>query len=448
MSKLAVHLIPEHMDFSGLREWQPKSIKIINPDFERCKRVYELCPDALYVLRSHPISEQHDDMFRDPEGTGERHARELADLGQRVAPMIPRGQRVYTGINEPHLWSARLANGIDIPLSGRQVTLLTAHTNGLTRSVITINHLLLVAQATGDTYLEQQAREALDFTLTRVTRSEVQALRIYPYGVECTDRYYGAFGRTLTALGERGGLANFSVGWPANTGTDTPPDWSGFTRMKATLDADPRHFLVLHEYWCKLGPAYMWRWWAGRYLQCPWQVPIIIGECGLDQYVQGPVGFEGRGWSANVSQDEYLAQLKWYDAELMKDARIHSAQIFTSDCGAPWQTFDLRPLHRRIADYAKQTPQPKPPTPEPNPTDLRTVLLAAGERHQLIQFNPQAALQKVIFPDGFCINSPEFDVTLDGVTYRGQRAERLSDGAVRVYFAELGQWHLVRYVQK
>jgi hypothetical protein len=80
--------------------------------------------------------------------------------------------------------------------------------------------------------------------------------------------------------------------------------------------------------------------------------------------------------------------------------------------------------------------------------ELRTLLLAAGEAHQVIQFNPTAALQARIFADGFVPNSPEFELTYNGVNYTTQRAERLDTGAVRMYYCVTGNWGQVLYVQR
>ena len=64
------------------------------------------------------------------------------------------------------------------------------------------------------------------------------------------------------------------------------------------------------------------------------------------------------------------------------------------------------------------------------------------------KLNPDAALQKAIYAAGFVPTSGEFDVTIAGTAYRGQRAERLSDGQVRVYFAVIGDWAHVQFVQR
>lgn len=77
---------------------------------------------------------------------------------------------------------------------------------------------------------------------------------------------------------------------------------------------------------------------------------------------------------------------------------------------------------------------------------LTTELRAEAQRQQVIQFNPDAALQRRIFADSFVPNSPEFDFERGGTTYVAQRAEHLDTGAVRVYYAQRGMWDNVRYV--
>ena len=80
----------------------------------------------------------------------------------------------------------------------------------------------------------------------------------------------------------------------------------------------------------------------------------------------------------------------------------------------------------------------------PNPRNAAEAgLLAAGENAQVIQFNPNAALQKRMFGDGFVPNSSEFGLNVGGVTYIGQRGERLDTGEVRVYFVRDGDFSSV-----
>ncbi len=79
---------------------------------------------------------------------------------------------------------------------------------------------------------------------------------------------------------------------------------------------------------------------------------------------------------------------------------------------------------------------------------LERTLLAEGELHQVIQFNPDAALQKRIFADGFVPNSPEFALTFEGVPYICQRAEHMGTGEVRVYHVIVGDWGNVQFVSR
>ena len=79
---------------------------------------------------------------------------------------------------------------------------------------------------------------------------------------------------------------------------------------------------------------------------------------------------------------------------------------------------------------------------------LDEALLWHGEAAQVIQFNPQAALQRAIFMDGFVPSSGEFTVDWHGRQYAAQRAEHLASGEVRVYFAQVGDWSNVQWVTR
>lgn len=81
----------------------------------------------------------------------------------------------------------------------------------------------------------------------------------------------------------------------------------------------------------------------------------------------------------------------------------------------------------------------------PAPITLRDALLQKAAEEQLIEFNPDAALQKEIFADGVVPNSPEFPLLFDGISYVAQRAEHLQSGEVRVYFAEIDDYSNVQY---
>jgi hypothetical protein len=173
--------------------------------------------------------------------------------------------------------------------------------------------------------------------------------------------------RWLHSFGLHGVVLNLSVGWPNNKGTDTPPDWEPFEPVLQNMfGAD---YLGLHEYWAFNGPQENWGWWAGRFTKCPWNVPILITECGIDSLVSGAVGH--RGWQElqlNTMDDKawrYVQELRWYEQQF--DNRIKGACVFTWDIGEnTWETFDIRNnvFWEQWLPYL-QDMSIKPPTSEP-----------------------------------------------------------------------------------
>jgi hypothetical protein len=86
-----------------------------------------------------------------------------------------------------------------------------------------------------------------------------------------------------------------------------------------------------------------------------------------------------------------------------------------------------------------------PPIPNPTPADIYAALVEQGDAHQVIQFNPTAALQKHIFADGFVPNSPEFEGTGALAGYIVQRSEQLGGTEVRYYYVPIERWDEVKY---
>ena len=323
--KLAIHSIPLNGrpgDLDYARQLQPRSIKIVDPDVQKASDFHKAAPGALMTLRNHPISEQKDDMRRDPTGTGRRHAQELADwvdamndqAASRGLPFPARNQIAVPGINEPPVWS----------------------------------HL----QQTVD------------------------------YNVALLD---GLFGAGLRGLG-----LNLSVGWPANRGGDSPPDWTPFEPVHDAIRRG-NHFLCVHEYFS--AESYNWGWWCGRVDHCPWDdVEIIIGEFGLDQYVaDGSVPANRRGWQGQVSGETHVRQVAAYLQHINRDPRIHSAQLYTLDFSHPWSSFDVDPIRDQLVQVAFQHPMPSQPAPKP-PSPVRPrppgkPALAANEARVLYPLN-------------------------------------------------------------
>lgn len=79
---------------------------------------------------------------------------------------------------------------------------------------------------------------------------------------------------------------------------------------------------------------------------------------------------------------------------------------------------------------------------------LRDALVTTADKNQRIQFNKNAALQRVATSAGFVPNSPEFEVKFDKKTYIAQRCENLTSGEVRVYYCKKGDWNAVQYERR
>ncbi len=171
-----------------------------------------------------------------------------------------------------------------------------------------------------------------------------------------TSKYFARFSKRMHVAGLNVVVGNFSVGWPGNGGiVDAPPNWKPFQEIRDGMnDSD---WLGLREYWDHRGPGFMWPWWAGAYTKCPWQVPIFIGECGLDAAVSnweaGHFGFHGLSPDMNEAVRLYMDMLKWYDERLFLDPRVVAATPFTYDFNHPWSTFNIRvdPMMRQLLEY-------------------------------------------------------------------------------------------------
>ncbi len=113
----------------------------------------------------------------------------------------------------------------------------------------------------------------------------------------------------MHAAGLNSVVLNAGVGWPGNGGGDgAPVQWDWFKPVVEVWGA--QDLLGLHEYCGLNGPQENWGWWMGRYRQCPYSVPILISETGVDGGVSGQ---PGKGWlnlppSTTAEQGKALRQ--------------------------------------------------------------------------------------------------------------------------------------------
>jgi hypothetical protein len=178
-----------------------------------------------------------------------------------------------------------------------------------------------------------------------------------------------SIGKKLVAL-------NLSVGCPDIL------EFMDFKPLAGKLDA-----IGLHEYsaptmqngegWYCLRYRKYKAVWATDGFSWP---PTFITECGIDGGVLDPPR-PRTGWKSYATRDAYMAQLKWYDAELQKDPEVLAATIFTSGPNGDWLDFDFDvDLSRRLATHIAGTsgPEVPPMATDPRAANCRTHHLDAN----------------------------------------------------------------------
>lgn len=101
-----IHGHPDNeRDGEFVRAFQPASLKLFNGMWDNKPFMDWLLailpPDCIILVRDHPLSEQKEDMWADPVGTGTRHAREWAEKVRNGQCFVPIDRSFFLGINEP-----------------------------------------------------------------------------------------------------------------------------------------------------------------------------------------------------------------------------------------------------------------------------------------------------------------------------------------------------------
>jgi len=212
----------------------------------------------------------------------------------------------------------------------------------------------------------------LGFDRARTLILGINEPRVWETGVpEALRQYTIAMCDEATRLGLRVGAMQFSVGWPNNKGPDTPPDWSLWHGVDNAIRRN-NGALVCHEYWADAGPFENWGWWGGRVLKCPWQVPIVVGETGVDMYVKdGSVPHASRGWQGRMEPERYARELAEYVFKMSADSRFVGCAVFAADFAShEWFSFDIERAYAAILSTTIPQPATTGSTPEKPDTSL------------------------------------------------------------------------------
>lgn len=316
---MGVHHIPLHQTGAHaefFRALRPALYKVVisgeSVDLGYCP------PGARLIVRSHPISENYGhrnpgDALLPPSAFGSR--------GVMMEPLAP----VHRPVVLPEMVEE-------------------------SRSVVAIAATEESARQCGVEHADAYARIAANLPAEVRGRAvfsglnEPQLWSVEPPRLHAV--YSLAFVQRLHEYGLRGAWGCFGVGWPGNSGTGTAPVWEPWREVAAAML--PGDVLEVHEYWWDGGPENGWGWWAGRYSQCPFDVPVFIGESGRDG---GVAGLPKQGWMVMAGDwpekaRRYMAELAWYEEQLRKDDRVVGHTPFTCDgSGEDWALFEVLEPH-------------------------------------------------------------------------------------------------------
>jgi len=157
----------------------------------------------------------------------------------------------------------------------------------------------------------------------------------------------------LAANGKKACIGNFSTGTPDVT---NPAMWPVFY---PAIDAARQHggILGLHEYGTPMqqyfDEASGEGWLCARYRKVYRQhlvpdgkvLPLAITETGVD-------GVPPVGWKNHYTGEQYLSQLKWYDALIRQDRDVLGATIFSLEIPG-WDAFDVAPIVGPLTEYVR-----------------------------------------------------------------------------------------------
>lgn len=187
------------------------------------------------------------------------------------------------------------------------------------------------------------------------------------------EEFQATWVKRVAALGFRPWVWSFGVGWPGLLeGGDNVTVRQFIGSIGLAKEAGGG--LELHEYGAPQvlsGDG----WWTLRYRRVLRElqtaglhdVPIWIGECGIDG---GVIGKTGWGWKRFTTLGDYWLQLSAYDDQLAQDSEVVAASPFvTNPNDAAWASFDVAEWLLAQMSAKHDAIPPEPPEPPEPPGD-------------------------------------------------------------------------------
>ena len=290
---IVTHNRPQDMDF--VAACPAPSAKIVyssTPNADHVREVMRRAP-ARVVLRDHPLSEQHDDIWRDPAGTGRRHAREWKQHLDEIGG-LDFNRILVEGVNEfPH-W---LENGIQT-----QLIYELAFGNEAQRLGVNTLHCQFPVGWPGNGGIADAPPDWKPW--------------------EPILAWIDAHPGTFLAIHEY---------WGFNTGVHFYAGW-WFLRYRK----------MPHK-----GPTMLTELGGLRARQNPDETFGLVARDGWKGNDEDK--------DSGISAEQYLAQWQQAEVELRTDLYIDSAHLFTTDGAHPWiEECDAEPVNGRWVQWARQ----------------------------------------------------------------------------------------------
>lgn len=500
---------PHLLDFNLKSEYEgfvsrvkPKVIKIVDGNAERINRYYSLSPKSIFVIRSHPLSEQKSDMLKDPLGTGRRHADEW--IGKSVQYRIPKNQMIFLGINEPAIWESATYEDATIKytvafldrlrehgLRGGALNLNTGHprTSGgrpswqslspIKDAILRGDHVLMIHEywdkrgpdaqwqwnpgrftthnkdwnvkvIIGETGIDEVVNGAPRHSGWRnhVSASEYRKqLMRYSELISQDKRIIGA---VVFTAGGNNDWVTFET-WDALKDLEVnnefgEPDLGNPVPTPKPTPTSPTMLSIPGAPWTKVTAASVSP--GGKYWKLAKAEFLNANTSGGRHHI-----FSGNGTllvatNANGAVTRSSSDIPmWSQDEYCVKSEGQNVSASDQVCGLRMEPKNHHVSYRLFFELANPSGENPPPNPPPA-GDLQKKLLEEAAAKQVIQFNPNASLQKAIFAAGFVPNSGEFSLTISGVGYVAQRAEHLVTGEVRVYYVRVGDWSNVQFIKR